>query len=136
MRLNQISRLSLVLSLGLALATFTACNKSGTDTASASEGKIPITTRSDEAREEFLQGRDLADRLLAAESLQHFDKALSIDPEFASAELARANSSPTAKDFFDHQKKAVALAGKASEGEKLLILANEAGARWLAKNRG
>jgi len=41
--------------------------------------------------------------------------------------LARANNSPTAKEFFEHQKKAVNLADKASEGERLLILANEAG---------
>src|SRR6185295_7060623 len=32
------------------------------------------------------------------------------------------------KEFFDHLKKAVALADKASNGEKLLILGNEAGA--------
>src|SRR5260370_12343756 len=42
--------------------------------------------------------------------------------------MARANNSPTAKEFFDHLKKAVSLADKASDGEKLLILANEAGA--------
>jgi len=33
-----------------------------------------------------------------------------------------------AKEFFEHQQKAVSLADKASEGEKLLILANQAGA--------
>jgi tetratricopeptide (TPR) repeat protein len=75
-----------------------------------------------------MQGRDLAERLLAQDSIQHFDKAIALDPNFASAELGRANSSPTAKEFFDHLKKAVSLSGKASEGEKLLILANEAGA--------
>jgi tetratricopeptide (TPR) repeat protein len=95
--------------------------------ASSDAAKIPITTTSDEARKEFLQGVDLSDRLLGQESLQHFDKAIALDPTFASAELARANNSVTAKDFFDHQKKAMALADKVSEGEKLLILANEAG---------
>jgi tetratricopeptide (TPR) repeat protein len=98
------------------------------DASATADGKIPITTKSSDARNEFLQGRDLSERLLGQESIQHFDKAIALDPEFASAELARANNSPTAKDFFDHQKKAMSLVEKVSEGEKLLILANEAGA--------
>jgi tetratricopeptide (TPR) repeat protein len=109
-----------------------ACNKSDTaaQTASAAPaaGKIPVTTKSDEARKEFFQGRDLAEKLQAQESVAHFDKAIALDPDFAFAELARANSASTAKEFFEHLNKAVALAGKASEGERLLILANEAGA--------
>jgi tetratricopeptide (TPR) repeat protein len=96
--------------------------------ASPGGGKIPVTTSSEEARKEFLQGRDLAERLLAQDSIQHFDKAIALDPNFALAELGRANASQTAKEFFDHLKKAVSLSGKASEGERLLILANEAGA--------
>lgn len=124
--------LHLVLSAGALLGVaviMTACiQASGNASAvAASDGKLPVTTRSAEARQEFLQGRDLSERLLGQESLRHFDKALALDPEFASAELARANNSPTTKEFFDHLKKAVSLADKASDGEKLLILANEAG---------
>ena len=127
---SKILHLVLTASLLLISVGLTACNQTSgnVSTAAADSGKLPITTRSDEARQEFLQGQDLSDRLLGQESLQHFDKALSLDPEFASAELARANNSATAKDFFDHLKKAVSLGDKASEGEKLLILANEAGA--------
>ncbi|MGA8762942.1 MAG: tetratricopeptide repeat protein [Candidatus Sulfotelmatobacter sp.] len=120
----------LAASVVLSAAVLTACNQSSGSpgSAAASEGgKLPITTASEQAKQEFLQGRDLSERLLGQESLQHFDKALSLDPQFASAELARANNSPTAKEFFDHLKKAVSLADKASDGEKLLILANEAG---------
>lgn len=91
-------------------------------------GKIPVTTSSEDARKEFMQGRDKAERLLAQDSIQHFDKALSLDPNFALAELGRANASQSAKEFFDHLKKAVDLSGKASEGERLLILATQAGA--------
>ena len=131
MRLNKSARLLLVLSVSLTTVVWTACNKvkdaEGSASASAG-GKIPVTTASDEARKEFLQGRSLAERLLGQESIQHFDKALSLDPDFALAELARANNSPTAKEFFEHLKKAVSLADKASDGEKLMIQANEAGA--------
>ena len=94
----------------------------------SASGKIPVTTSSEEARKEFLQGRDLNEKLLIQDSIQHFDKAISLDPNFALAELNRANVSPTGKEFFDHLKKAVALADKASNGEKLLILGTEAGA--------
>jgi tetratricopeptide (TPR) repeat protein len=110
-----------------------ACNKSGTGgqsaaSASVDGGKVPISTNSEEARKEFLAGRDLAEKLQAQESIAHFDKALALDPGFAAAELARANSAATAKEFFEHMNKAVALAGKASEGERLLILINESAA--------
>ena len=120
--------------LALCTASWIACTKSASNVAASSDGgKIPITTSSEEARKEFLTGRDLSERLLAQESLPHFDKALALDPEFASAELARAVSSPTTKEFFEHQKKAVSLASKASNGEKLLIMANEAGANGVTE---
>lgn len=96
--------------------------------AAATAGKIAITTSSDEARKEFLAGRDLAERLRITDSIAHFDKAISLDPNFALAELSRANSSPTAKEFFDHLNKAVTLSAKASDGERMLIQAAEAGA--------
>jgi tetratricopeptide (TPR) repeat protein len=133
---------STLLSLSLLIAAtfaFTGCANSAdtakssgttTDAAnnSASAGKIPITTSSDEARKEFLQGRDLNEKLLIQDSIAHFDKAISLDPNFAQAELSRSAVSPTGKEFFDHLKKAVSLADKASNGEKLLILGTEAGA--------
>jgi len=129
MRLNHLTRFAWIASVALYAATWSACNSASNQNAAAASsdaGKIPITTKSEQAKSEFLQGRDLSERLLAQDSVQHFDKALALDPDFASAELARANSSPTAKEFFDHLKKAVSLVDKASDGEKLLILANEA----------
>jgi len=98
------------------------------DKASNTGGKIAVTTSSEDARKEFLLGRDLQEKLQVQDSIQHYDKAISLDPNFALAELNRAQVSPTGKEFFDHLKKAVALADKASNGEKLLILGNEAGA--------
>ncbi len=118
--------------LAFFMLTLIACNKTekAVDSAAAAAdgGKVPLTSKSEEAKKEFLRGRDLAEKLRAQDSVAYFDRAIALDPEFASAELARANSAPTAKDFFEHMNKAVALAGKASEGERLLILANEAGA--------
>ena len=91
-------------------------------------GKIAVTTSSEEARKEYLAGRDLQEKLRITDSIQHFDKAISLDPNFALAELNRATVSPIAKEFFEHLKKAVTLADKASDGERMLIQATEAGA--------
>lgn len=123
------ARFVLALSVALSGAGWTACGQAtdGQGSAAASDaGKIPITTKSDEARKEFLLGRDLSEKGLTQESLPHFDKAIALDPDFASAESLRANNS-LAQDFFPHQKKAVSLISKISEGEKLLILATGAG---------
>src|ERR1700756_4517902 len=102
----------LIRGLILMLVAFSwiACNKSSNNAVSASSGKIPLTTGSEAARKEFLRGRDLSERLLGQESLQHFDKALTLDGEFASAELARATNSPTAGEFLEHLNRAVGLA--------------------------
>jgi tetratricopeptide (TPR) repeat protein len=129
MRPVKSAHFVLALTVALTTAGLTACNKTNSEVSAAASdtAKIPITTSSDEAKKEFLLGRDLSERLLGQECLQHFDKAIALDPDFASAELALATNSATTKDFFDHQKKAMALADKASEGEKLLILSNEAG---------
>jgi len=117
----------------IAALAFAGCqvepNKTSASTATtANNGKIPVTTSSEEARKEFLAGRDLQEKLRITDSISHYDKAISLDPNFALAELNRANVSPTAKEFFDHLKKAVALADKASDGERMMIHANEAGA--------
>lgn len=122
--------------LVLLLLTLAGCqvepNKTATSTSNSAPadtaGKIAITTASEEARKEFLAGRDLAEKLRITDSIQHFDKAIAFDPAFALAHLNRANVSPTAKEFFDHLKHAVSLSAKASDGERMLIEATEAGA--------
>src|SRR5689334_15374936 len=125
-------RTSFVLTLLISALAFTACQQVDKATAStdkpATSGKIAITTSSEEARKEFLAGRDLAEKLRITDSIAHFDKAISLDPNFALAELNRANVSPTGKEFFEHLKKAVALSNRASDGERMLIQATEAGA--------
>jgi len=110
--------------LVLSVAASLGCNQAPQTTssgASSDGGKIPITTSSDEAKREFVQGRDLFEKLQVNDSIQHFDKALALDPAFAAAELARANASPTAKELFEHLNKAVVLEDKTSDGEKLQL---------------
>ena len=124
--------LSLIIATSVALTGCTqvtdAPNAPVATNRDSAAGKIPVTTSSEEARKEFLQGRDLNEKLLIQDSIAHYDRAISLDPNFALAELNRATVSPTGKEFFEHLKKAVSLADKASNGEKLLILGTEAGA--------
>lgn len=92
-----------------------------------SGNKIPITTASEEARKNFLQGRDLVEKLQGQESLKYFEAAIGQDPDFALAYLNFSFNQPTAKGFFEQLEKAVALADKTSEGERLQILGVQAG---------
>src|SRR4051812_5811099 len=131
---SEIRRSAILILIGLIAVASISCGRDGNVTTASAEnkdpnggGKIPITTSSEEARKEFLQGRDLNEKLLIQDSIAHFDKAIALDPNFASAELSRSAVSPTGKEFFEHLKKAVSLSGKASNGEKLLILGTEAG---------
>src|SRR5215471_17299974 len=113
---SDASRNALLVFIIAAAVSFSACANVAEGTKSSvaekkdpnvAAGKIPVTTASDEARKEFQQGRDLNDKLLVTDSLAHFDKAISLDPNFAWAELMRSGASPTGKEFFDHLKKAV-----------------------------
>jgi len=130
LRTGRLRTCLLFISVTLAFAGCqqTEAGKAPTDSTAKTTGKISVTTASEEARKDFLDGRDLAEKLRITDSIEHFDKAITKDPNFAIAELNRANVSPTAKEFFEHLKKAVALADKASDGERLLILATDAGA--------
>jgi tetratricopeptide (TPR) repeat protein len=91
------------------------------------EGKIPVTSSSNEALSEFLEGRTLSDNLRVTDAIEHFQKALAKDPNFAMAHLHLAQAAGTNKELFDHLKQAVALSNKVSEGERLCILGLEAG---------
>src|SRR6185437_4476967 len=93
----------------------------------ASASKIPITTSSEEARQLYLKGRDLAEKLRATDARKFYEQAAQKDPGFAMAYVGLANTSGTTKQFIEATIKAVSLAGRASEGERHIVLALEAG---------
>ena len=97
--------------------------------AATAADKIPITTSSEEARQLYLKGRDLSEKLRATDARAFFQQAAAKDPGFALAQVGLANSSGTAKEFFDAVARATLLADKASEPERLLICALDAGAK-------
>ena len=91
------------------------------------EGKIDVTTVSEEGRTYFFAGRDLFEKLEARESLNYFEDAIEQDNDFALAYYYHALANPTTKGFFEDFNKAVSLSDKVTEGERLLILALKAG---------
>jgi tetratricopeptide (TPR) repeat protein len=95
----------------------------------AADDKIPITTSSEEARQLYVKGRDLAEKLRATDARALYLQALAKDKTFALAHLGLANTAGTAKEFFDALGQAVALSAKVSEAERLLIGGTDAGAK-------
>jgi tetratricopeptide (TPR) repeat protein len=89
--------------------------------------KIPITTKSKEALNDFLKGRELFENLQVQESRQYFENALEKDPDFAMARFYYAVCQASPKELFQEMRKAVAQVDKVSEGEKLWILSFQAG---------
>ena len=98
------------------------------DRAGAGVVKIPVTTEVTEARQEYIKGRALGENLRAHDSREVLQRAVAKDPNFALGHYSLALNSPTAKEFFSHLNQAVRLSGKASEGERLMILGLQAGA--------
>jgi len=91
------------------------------------EGRITLTTSSNEAREAYLTGLDLIDRMQLQEAREYFKKAVAADPNFALAYLNLSMVQPSTKELFESLNRAIALADKVSEGERLIILATQAG---------
>ncbi len=121
--MSKFQKLSLFLfSFLLILLSFGGCKTQKED-----DGKIPITTSSNEAKEQYLKARQLAESLQGQESLQYFTDAINADSTFAIAYLNRAPGQPSAKAFFADLNKAVSLSDKAPEADKLQILGFEAG---------
>ncbi|HEU5171266.1 MAG TPA: tetratricopeptide repeat protein [Gemmatimonadales bacterium] len=89
---------------------------------------VPLTTGSEEARRQYVVGRDLFDKLRFHEARKHFQFAVDADPNFAIAHYHLALSEATTKAFFDRLHRAMALAEQASEGERLIINALHASA--------
>ncbi|KPJ65411.1 hypothetical protein AMJ44_10250 [candidate division WOR-1 bacterium DG_54_3] len=116
----------LVLSMSALLLMVIGCAKP------EENGKIPITTKSQEAREYYLQGRELWEKLRFQESIQFFEKAIAEDSGFAMAYLNLSFVVPNAKGFWENLDKAKALVDKVSEGERLWITGLEAGAHAYA----
>jgi tetratricopeptide (TPR) repeat protein len=88
--------------------------------------KVPVTTASAEARNLYLKGRDLAEKLRATDARRFYEQAVQKDDTFALGYVGLANTSGTNKEFIDAVTRAVALSGSVSPGELHVIRGLEA----------
>ena len=94
---------------------FSACAKP------ESPKEVPITTKSEEARQLFLHGRDRLEKNELDEAKRLIDQAIQKDPEFALAYLLRASVGGGFNVRRENREKASALTSKVTQGERLLI---------------
>jgi superkiller protein 3 len=94
---------------------------------SGGAGGIPITTASEEARGLFWKGREALDNLREEEAASLLSRAVDKDPGFAFAYLLLSRAQETSAEERKYMGKAIELAGRASNGERLAILAAQAG---------
>ena len=96
--------------------------------ADAGRDKVPITTASDGARALYMQGRDLLEKLRVTDAHKDFEAAIARDKDFALGYIGLASTSRSTQEFFAALDRAVALADKVSEPERLIIRGLKAGA--------
>src|SRR6187200_3251115 len=88
-----------------------AASSSRVDGRAAATDKVPITTSSSEARDLYLKGRDLAEKLRATDGRKFYEQPVAKDADFALAHLGLANTAGTTREFIDAVTRAAALAG-------------------------
>ncbi len=93
----------------------------------AEEGKMPVTSSSKAALENYWKGIALTDKLRFPDARPFFEKAVAEDPNFAVAYLNLGFTVANAKGFFENLEKAKSVMDKASEAEQMWILGVEAG---------
>jgi len=112
--------------VGISVLGLIACGGVQQPADKAGDGKMPITTASNEARAAYLQGQELFDGLLFTDAHKYYLEAVQADPGFAMGHLRVANTSSTAQDFFAAMRRAVETADSCSDAEKMQIRAFEA----------
>jgi len=90
------------------------------------QDKLSITTSSDRARQEFIEGRDLFEKLQFTESAEHLEQAIRLDSNFVKAYLYASILQQNPNMRRQYINKAKAVMNEVSEGERLLVLAAEA----------
>ncbi|HSD89051.1 MAG TPA: tetratricopeptide repeat protein [Kofleriaceae bacterium] len=86
----------------------------------AASARLPVTTKSPEAKAEYEKAHELMTNLHREEARQHYKKALELDPDFAFA-LAELGVMTPGSEGTDLVTKAGTAAAKLSDGEKAFV---------------
>jgi tetratricopeptide (TPR) repeat protein len=88
----------------------------------ASTTDLPVITKSEEALDFFLKGRESLKNARYSSATYLFNEAIRLDPEFALAYLYRSQSANKGKIIIEDMENAEALTNEVHEGEKHLIM--------------
>jgi tetratricopeptide (TPR) repeat protein len=124
-RTSKLSQPALALAVGALLLVGFISAAAG----QGQSGKIPVTTSSEEARENYLAGQERLENIEIPDARAHFEEAVAKDPAFALAHLGLAFTQTSPDAFLAQVEKARMLADTVSKGERLWILAVEANAQ-------
>jgi len=102
-------------------STTTTRDLAALDSVTSSISGIPVSTKSADARNHFLQGQRELDLARNFEALDHFKRAVAADSTFAIAYLNVANTGNSFEEFKTNLARAEALAAGASDAEQLQI---------------
>ena len=94
MNIKNNKNIYIILGFIFALSIFQGCCES-------EEGKIPVSTSSCDARDNYLKGKEFANNLQNEDALEYFEKAIEQDPEFAIAYLAAGLAQSKTEDIFE-----------------------------------
>ena len=83
------------------------------------ENEMPVSTSSDQAMKAFVDGLELFDQNKPIKARPHFEKALSEDPNFVSAQLFKTFCSNSAQDFANNRDAFLAMRDMANAGEAI-----------------
>jgi len=103
------------------LFSLTSCQSNQTDEPLYPENEVPVNTTSEEAMQEFVVGLDLWEQNNPEKARPYFENALALDPNFVSAQMYRAFSSNSAKDFGENRDKFLAMRDNANQAEVLFM---------------
>lgn len=110
----------------LATALLVGCGSPEPDIPASSritipEGKIPVSTRSQEALARYLEAREHEDNLRLPEAREAYQAAVDLDGSFALAHFGLFNTAPTSQERYDALARASEAAYRATEAEQWLI---------------
>lgn len=103
------------------LLVLVACESPKTTEVLYPENEVPISSNSDEAIKELVAGLAIYDQGNGQKARPYFEKALALDPDFVSAQMYRAYTSNSSKDWSENRDKFLAMRDKANDAEKIMM---------------
>jgi tetratricopeptide (TPR) repeat protein len=126
--MDRMRRLTFIFALLPIVALMSGCaagEEGGEGISAAAVAEIPVTTASDEALTDYMEGQHALDVGRAQDARDLFRQAAEKDPLFTMAHLNVSNTTNSAEEFNAALDLAAANMSAATEGERLLVQINQ-----------